>query len=355
MMHHHATDTSLPTTNNTAMSLWHKFATWQQEMDQCRTLVRTVVDEQEQIRTQLKDLLRIREEEERKIEAMEAVTEVSRNTSHVSELPSLDRYRELQCKLDTAETQYRTAKASFETCQQNVQHQKHIRHDILREFIKGNSKFHWQCRRAQYDLAAATAAATRPTECIASSSLVAEGTSGRVQTLHAVLCAKAVEPSSCHGTSMDDHWMAKTIKELQNNIALEKSTWIDADECLDENDPTVWKVSREKDLELNRSVELYQQQLEKYTRVEQETEQLQTKRDMLHTKGLDRDRRMKTLQTQLQRLQNDCTNMESEIDQCQELTLEDESLAHTYRSSTFPCVLFSCWLPFSRTSLLEIV
>ena len=119
---------------------------------------------------------------------------------------------------------------------------------------------------------------------------------------------------------------------------------IDYQESSNESDPSTWKVSKEKDFELYRAVELYTQQREKFDIAEQEMEQLQSKYDTLHAKGLDRDRRMMTLQTQLQRIQSDCTTMESEIDQCNQLTMEDEALMHTYRTSASTCPMFLLFL-----------
>jgi hypothetical protein len=342
----HKTESLVPSSNNTAISLWHKFATWQNDMDQCRTLVKNVCYEQDQIRAQINDLLRIREEELRRIKEMEEADSCA-NTSNSSEIPSLDRLRELQRQLDVVEEQYRAASASCETNKQRVQNTKNCRQDILRAFINANSLFHLNCRSAQYALNEATVAATQPTQCSESCSLDQIGTLCRLHTLHAVLCAKAAENFKCVDHSKDsgdDKWTSKTNKELQNNIALYETKLIDLGESVDdENDPSTWKVSKEKDFELYRSLELYEQQLEKYAIVEKETEQLQSTYDALQNKSLDRDRRMMKLQTQLQRIQGDCTMIESEIDQCKQMISEDEALAHTYRSSTLPVSSLVCF------------
>jgi chromosome segregation ATPase len=347
----HDSDTLIPTSNNTAISLWHKFATWQNEMDQCRKMVRTICDEQDKIRTQMKDLLAIREEERRKIKAME---QEDSSTNALSDKPSLELLRALQCKLDDVEEHYRTAAASLEATKQNDQNQTSIRQEILRDFINASRGFHLKCQHVQYDLMESAIAVTQNAEHIVADSNETVGMLCRVHTLHAALCAKPVEDTSNSNTmyGVDESWISKTIEDLQSCSSLHKATMIDYQESSDENDPSTWKVCKAKDFELHRAVELYTQQRKKYDIAAKELEQLQSKYDTLHAKGLDRDRRMMKLQTQLQRIQNDCTTIESEIDQCTQLTLEDEALAHTYRCSKCACVLFlsfpSIHLPLSH-------
>ena len=345
----HKTEAMVSSSNNTAISLWHKFATWQNEMDQCRMLVRTICDEQDQIRTQMKDLLHVRQEERRKIKDMEEINSCVNESSDSSEIPSLERLRELQRKLDDVEEQHRSANASYEITKQKEQHQKRSQQDIIQEFLEASRSFHLKCRRAQYDLTVTTVAATPPTEPFVSDPYDTVGTSCRAHTLHAALCAKGAEKHTGAGNVEDDNWMSKTIESLQNSNMLQSTILQDFDESTDESDPSTWKINKEKDFELYRSVELYKQQLEKFTFVEKETEQLQSKYDALHTKGLDRDRRTMKLQTQLQRIQNDCTLLESEIDQCMEMISEDEALATTYRSSEFQLLI--CFVPICKMVL----
>jgi chromosome segregation ATPase len=345
----HKTDMLDPTSNNTAISLWYKFATWQSEMDQCRTKVKSVCDEQDQIRSQIKDLIRIREDEQRKIKEMEAFKE-SFNESSTDKLnipkdiPSLERLRELRRTLDRVEEQYRNAATALGTTQQTVHNTKQRRHHMLQQYINDNSHFHLKCRQVQYDLMEAVVASSQRTDA---GSLEKEGTLCMVHTLHAVLCAKIFEQNTntaSNGKSRkgdDDHWISTTINELQNHIAMYDSIFIDSDDSLDDNDPTVWKVSKEKDLELYRAVELYEQQRAKYTILEEETKQLQSTYETMYNKTLDRDRRKMNLQTQLQRIQGDCTLIESKIDQCKEMTAEDEALVQTYRISEL--LIFMCF------------
>ena len=331
------TDTLIPTSNNTAISLWHKFATWQNEMDQCRTMVRTICDEQDKIRTQMKDLHEVREEERQKIKEMEQSGSSANTVSISSEISSLELLHALQRKLDVVEEDYRTASASLEVMKQNDQNQTCIRQEILREFINASRDFHIKCQRIQYDLMETAIAVTQNAEHVVADSNETVGTLCRVHSLHAALCAKPITEDTSNGNTnygVDELWKSKTIEDLQNCSALHKTMMIDYQESSDETDPSTWKVSKEKDFELHRAIELYTQQREKYEFAEKEMEELQSKYDALHGKGLDRDRRMMKLQTQLQRIQNDCTSIEAEIDQCNQLTMEDKALAHTYRSST---------------------
>ncbi len=298
-------------------------------------LVRNMCDEQDQIRTQMKELLLIRDEEERKIKAMEQADACTTESSNSSEKPSLKRLRELQRKLDHAEEEYRNAAASLEATKQNEQNQTNSRNEMIREFIGASGGFHLKCRRAQYDLLETTIAATQNAEQIMSGPQDKVATSCQVHTLRAVLCAKVAQ-STDHGDSIGDEErmsILKTIEALQNCDALHTATLIDFDESNDDNDPFTWKVNQEKDFELHRTVQRYTQQRHKCDMLEKETEQLQSKYDAVHSKQFDRDRRKLSLQTQLQRIQNDCATIESEIDQCQQLILEDEALAHTYQSS----------------------
>ena len=101
-------------------------------------------------------------------------------------------------------------------------------------------------------------------------------------------------------------------------------------------------MDQEKDFELHRTVQRYTQQRHKCDMAQKEMERLQTKYDAFLSKQLDRDQRKLNLQSQLQRIQNDCATIESEIDQCQQLISEDEALAQTYQSSKSEDVV---WLP----------
>lgn len=331
------------TSSNTAISLWHKFATWQNEMDHCRMLVRNICDEQDQIRTQMKELLLIRVEEERKIKEMEQADACTTVSSDSSDKPSLERLRELQRKLDHAEDEYRTASVSLEATKQNVRNQTNSRNEMIREFIGASGDFHLKCRRAQYDLLETTIAATQNAEQIMSGPQDKLVTSCQGHTLRAVLCAMVAQTTD--GDSIGDEermWIMKTIEDLQNCYALHTATLIDFDESSDDNDPLNWKVDQEKDFELHRTVQRYTQQRHKCDMAQKEMEQLQTKYDAFLSKQLDRDQRKLNLQSQLQRIQNDCAMIESEIDQCQQLISEDEALAQTYQSSKSEDVV---WLP----------
>jgi chromosome segregation ATPase len=324
---------------NTAMSLWHKFSMWQSDMDRCRLTIQNIRQEHDQYRVQIEELVRTRKEEQRKVQEIEHPN-ISPNVSLLAK--SLEQLREVQRKLDDAQEKYREATISFQNTKQKYETQKYIRNESIHEAMEQSRTFHQLCQQLQYQLRTTAIAAniTLPSsktsnaiKYIGNDNDLVE-TSSKAHALRAALYA-AVAGTDCNKKILgsEDTWISKTIQDLQDSNFFDSTDVVDNGET-NENDPSTWKLCQDKDLELYNAVEGYNQLRENYTMTLKEMQQIQSNYDMLHKKVQDRNQRKEQLQAQLRRIQSDCTTIESEIEQCKQLTLEDEALAHTYRSST---------------------
>jgi chromosome segregation ATPase len=332
------------TTTNSAMSLWHKFATWQNEMDQCRTMVRDIRQEQDQIRRNIEVLHHIRKAEQLKIQEMEPSESPCSDVAESS--VSDEQLHTLRLQLDEAEGQYKSALASFQLAQQNDHAQTVIRNDIIQETIDQSRAFHQLCQQVQCQLR--TTATTMSSDVVhaTSNKEALIETSCKVHTLRAALyAANASIIDNSNGTdgTKNDSWILKTIQDLQDCKIPDTDTmaWNDLADSNDENDPTTWNVSKEKDDEMYRAVERYNVMVQKHHNAMTEQKEAQIQYDTFRRKMQDRELRKVQLQAQLQRIQSDCEAIESEIDHCQSLTVEDEALAQMYRTSTLKLCLFT--------------
>lgn len=316
---------SVLASTTTAMTLWQKFANWQNEMEECRSKIRNVRQQQEQCMAQIANLQAIREVESQQIEQLQRM----HGTSEASaEEPSLGMLRDLQRQLDEAEKEYRIAAASLQNLQQQRVVQTDQRHETMQQVLNQSRQFRWECQQVQQQLQA-----TVPAQEFLSSvngfrdnfdaSIDISPTAHSLRaTLYAILASK----SGLSDVGSEDPWITKTLQDLK--FSTSESVEI---EEVDENDPATWTFIHENDVDFHRVIAEYKRERKALDATAEELQALEGKQEVIQSKAHDRKQRVFQLREQLERLQGDCSRMDSEINRYKQLILDDETLAHTYR------------------------
>jgi chromosome segregation ATPase len=352
------------TSTTAAMSLWHKFANWQNETEQCRTEVRNVRQQQEFCLAEINELRRIRDDEQKIIEQFKqqedkcisqklhrqemlrlstCTDSISTSISEsLSSEPTLGLLRELQQQLDVEENTYRNSTAALQKIKQKEYIQTSIYSESLRQTIEESHAFRRECDEIQIQLraTAATAGVVPSTSDVSITDWEASiRSSSMLHTLRAAL--HAMELCNLKRTEivvgLGDEWKSEMLNDLENlhRNSIECKKLVQPGERVDENDPSTWTCIATNDLELYNTLVEYKQQREACEIAKAEFQVLQQKYDSLNHRARDRNQQTMQLQAQLDRLCNDCSNINSEILQYRQLTIDDAALAHTYQSSMY--------------------
>jgi chromosome segregation ATPase len=318
---------SAAASTTTAMTLWHKFANWQNEMEECRSKVRNVRQQQEQCMAQIANLQAIRKMETMQMEQLQQMHEAS---DSLGQEPSLGLLQDLQRQLDEADKEYRIAAASLKNLQQQSVAQTEQRHETMQQVLNQSRQFRWDCQQLQQQLQA-----TVPEEeflCSVNGFRdnfdVSKDISSTANSLRAALYAILTSKSGLSDVGSEDPWITKTLQNLRSFTA----EYVEPED-VDENDPSTWTFIRENDVDFHSVIAEYKRERKALDMTTQELQTLQKKQEVIQSKAHDRNQRVVQLQEQLDRLQGDCSRMEAEINRYQQLILDDEKLAHTYRES----------------------
>jgi hypothetical protein len=312
---------------------------WQSDMDKCRSTIQNIRQEQDRCREQIEELIHTRAEEQRKVHEIEP-PELRCNISQDSSLSAklLEKLRELQRKLYEVQDNYGLSITSLQNTKLEYETQIYLRNESIREAIEQSRIFHQKCQQIQFQLRDTAIEMNHMTLSSMSSDLSNSiETSSKAHSLRAALSTAlirmTIDKNNCD--SIDDTWISKSLQDLQKCNFFDSTEMVGVDSDHNESDPMQWKVCQNKDLELYNAIAEYKQQYEQYILMLNEMQQVQSNFDMQCQKSVDRQQRKEQLQEQLLRIQSDCTQIETEIHECQQLTIEDQELACTYRASTY--------------------
>jgi chromosome segregation ATPase len=314
---------------STAMTLWQKFANWQNEMEECRRNARNVRQQQEQCMAQIENLRAIGKEEQMKIEQFRQMHGTTQSSEAESSLGML---QDLQRRLGDADKEYRIAATSLQKIQQQSVAQTDQRHETMQQILSQSHQFRWDCQQLQQQLQT-----TLPAEEYLSTVNgfqdnwdAFKDVSSTAHSLRAALRAILAAQSEFFDVTAEDPWISKTLKDLEFFTTPES---LEPEKEVDENDPSTWTFIHGNDADFHQVMAAYTRERKVLDATTQELQALQNKQEVLQSKAHDRNQRVSQLQEQLHRLHGDCSGMDAEINRYKHLISEDETLAHTYRES----------------------
>ena len=313
-----ASSSSGSSSNNAAMSLWNKFSDLQQQAEHCRQqrssarqsmdVLRASVEKIQQTVVSERQLTNENKEKASRLHEQLTCTKRRLDDGGRVLFPDDDdkKHPSLILELEETEKRYSEAVTACENSKHQLEQWKSWKVDQLQQ--QKQSNFRHQC--CEWRLQAAAAGLS-----------------------HAV----AVAARKAAGATSED------VEELEVESNLSDA----AAEINENDDPTSWILGND-DHELKDAMEEYSNSRRLHDSTVTKLEVWKTKHAALEAKRQNRLDRQEQLNKQLQRLSNDCTNLQNETSQMKLLIEEDSVLAATYRTSMLSVVLLSRDIVCSR-------